>query len=79
MAKKNVEYRGLRSTELMLCLLVFFTATLLLFLGKVTETAWMGACEASIFAYILGRVGSKAAESYRDAKQPQSNYTPGVP
>lgn len=78
MAKKNIDYRGLRSTELLLCLLVFFTATLLLLLGKITETAWLGACEASVFAFILGRVGSKVSESYRDAKQPQSNYTPGV-
>jgi hypothetical protein len=76
--KKNLEYRGMYSTELQLCLLVWFTTTYLLIFDKVTEATWLATSQATVFAYIVGRVGSKMSEAYRDAKQPQSNYTPGV-
>lgn len=77
--KKHLEYRGFKSTELQVCLLVWFVATYMLIFGKITEVTWLATSEATVFAYVLGRVGSKMSEAYRDAKQPQSNYVPGVP
>jgi len=78
MAKKNLEYRGARSTELHLVLLLWITATGLLWFGKIDAPTWATVSEWTIIGYVAGRIGSKASEAYKDAKQPQSNYTPGV-
>ena len=78
MSQKNLEYRGARSTELQLVLLLWITATGLLWFGKIDATTWSTVSEWTIIGYVAGRVGSKASEAYRDAKQPQSNYVPGV-
>ena len=79
MSQKNLEYRGARSTELHLVLLLWITATGLLWFAKIDAPTWSTVSEWTIIGYVAGRVGSKASEAYRDAKQPQSNYTPGVP
>lgn len=78
MIKKNLEYRGAQSTELHLVLLLWITATAFLWFGKIDASTWSTVSEWTIIGYVAGRVGSKASEAYRDARQPQSNYTPGV-
>jgi hypothetical protein len=75
--KKNLEYRGLKSTELLILLLLVALGTMLAFYGKLTDQ-WVNLVIFLFGSFVVGRVGSKGAEAYKEAKQPQSNYTPGV-
>lgn len=79
MAIKNLEYRGARSTELHLVLLLWITATALLWFGKIEPPTWATVSEWTIIGYVAGRIGSKASEAFRDSRQPPSNDIPGVP
>jgi hypothetical protein len=77
MPKKNLEYRGFKSTELLILVLLVTIGSLLAWHGKLTDQ-WVNLVSLLFGGFVVGRVGAKSAEAYKDAKQPQSNYTPGV-
>jgi uncharacterized membrane protein YfcA len=69
MVKKNLEYRGFKSTELMILIFLTLAGTALAWIGKLTPE-WVNLVIFLFGSFVVGRVGSKGAEAYRDGKQP---------
>jgi uncharacterized membrane protein YfcA len=69
MANKNLEYRGFKSTELMILIFLTLAGTALAWIGKLTPE-WVNLISFLFGSFVVGRVGSKASEAYRDGKQP---------
>jgi hypothetical protein len=65
---KQINYRGWKSTTLQLVLLSFLIGTLMLLLGKIDGSQWVGSVFALIATYSLRDIAAKGIEVYRDIK-----------
>ena len=67
---KNLDYKGFKSTRLIVALVIFAVGTALLGFGKIEGPTWMQLVTWVFGTYAVSEAGAKGAEAMRDRGAP---------